>query len=172
MPNPVANTPAAHCIRKSSHRTIHASSVSSIALSMTREFGFMGVQDSERSPISNRQTRIHMSRQLRLRRVIRHRPVQISRFFEKSGFFKRRELWAYLELGKVLGHYEIVLLEISRLPRFFLFFENFSYPPPMPGLKGKRQKIRSRIYHSWDPVLTAPIHPRMQGRPCAEYSAG
>ena len=30
----------------------------------------------------------------------------------KSGIFKRRELCAYLELGKVLGHYEIVLLEI------------------------------------------------------------
>ena len=38
----------------------------------------------------------------------------------KFGSFKRRQLCVYLELGKVLGHYEIVLLEICRLPRFFL----------------------------------------------------
>ena len=38
----------------------------------------------------------------------------------KSGIFKRRELCVYLELGKVLGHYEIVLLEICRFPGSFL----------------------------------------------------
>ena len=42
------------------------------------------------------------------------------KFVGKSGGFKRRELCAYLELGKVLGHYDIVLLEICLLPRFFL----------------------------------------------------
>ena len=47
-------------------------------------------------------------------------PGVVTSFPKKSGIFKRRELCAYLELGKVFGHYEIVLLEICRLPRFFL----------------------------------------------------
>ena len=34
--------------------------------------------------------------------------------------FKLRELCAYSELGKVLGRFENVLLEICRLARFFL----------------------------------------------------
>ena len=33
-------------------------------------------------------------------------------FYIKSGIFKRQHLCAYLELDNVLGHYEIVLLEI------------------------------------------------------------
>ena len=56
----------------------------------------------------------------------------------KSGFFKLRELCAYLELGKILEHLEIVLLEICRLPRFFSKLKTFGTPPPMPDLKAKR----------------------------------
>ena len=40
------------------------------------------------------------------------RNVSFPKKVGKSGIFKLRELCAYLELGKVLGHYEIVLLEI------------------------------------------------------------
>ena len=62
------------------------------------------------------------------------REIPISKTPGKSGIFKRRELCIYLELGKVLGHYEIVLLEICRLPRLFSVFRDGRVPLPGAGL--------------------------------------
>ena len=66
-----------------------------------------------------------------------------ARFPEKSGIFKLRELCAYLELHNVLGHYEYVLLEICRLPRFFPEVHEGRVPLSGAGLGGKLQKSTS-----------------------------
>ena len=73
------------------------------------------------------------------------RPCQESFFsaryilYIKSGIFKLQYLCAYLELDNVLGHYEIVLLEICWFPGSFLFFHNGRVPLSGAGLGGKFQ---------------------------------
>ena len=61
----------------------------------------------------------------------------------KSGIFKLQYLCAYLELDNVLGHYEIVLLEICWFPGSFLFFHNGRVPLSGAEHGGKLQNQKS-----------------------------
>ena len=81
------------------------------------------------------------------------RPCQESFFsaryilYIKSGIFKLQYLCAYLELDNVLGHYEIVLLEICWFPGSFLFFHNGRVPLSGAEHGGKCQTSKIIIFN-------------------------
>ena len=81
------------------------------------------------------------------------RPASGSDFFKlyilyiKSGIFKLQYLCAYLELDNVLGHYEIVLLEICCFPGSFLFFQNGRVPLSGAEHGGKSQIRNFQVFN-------------------------